>query len=174
MADTSRKIVYKGPYPWVSALVELLEEEGIQVDTSSPHRDGPGYHVFYNVGQLLANDANLVVVELVATGSAAAIIAGVKKFRAWTVFPDATKVEVEGDDGRSLPDGESLPDKPVEPDDDDDELSSRIDFGVELEDGTILECADEEQATASAKEQGGLVVMRQVFETPWQVTADYT
>jgi hypothetical protein len=169
MTDTSsRKIVYKGPSELFSGLVEWLEEEGVQVETSSPYRDGNGAHVLYDLGSMLGNDANLVIVELVATGSAAAIIAGVKKFKAWHVYRELTKVEMEGDDEEIVSDI-----VPIE-DDDADEPEGRMEFGVQLEDGTFMECADEEQAIASAKEAGGLVVMRQVFETPWQVTDVYT
>jgi hypothetical protein len=86
--DVTRTITYRGGAARVSALVQMLEQEGVRVEWS-PHREERG----------LGADVNEVIVSLVSTDSAVAIAAAVKKFRKWA--PRA-KVEVEGemsDDG---------------------------------------------------------------------------
>jgi hypothetical protein len=88
MDDATKRITYYGDAARVGALVQMLERQGVQVDWSPPHEE-----------RGLASDINEVIVNLVSTGSALAIAAGVKQFR--QRFP-RHKIEVEGekeDDG---------------------------------------------------------------------------
>jgi hypothetical protein len=81
--DVTRKITYHGDTARVGALVQMLEQQGVQVDWTPPqeHRG-------------LGADVNEVIVNLVSTGSVVAIAAAVKQFRAR--FP-RHKIEVEGE-----------------------------------------------------------------------------
>jgi hypothetical protein len=85
--DVTRKVTFYGERPAPSgALVQFLEEHGVQVEWTRPEEE-----------RSLGGDVNEVVVQMVATGGAVAIAAGVKKFR--DMFRHARyRVEVEGED----------------------------------------------------------------------------
>jgi hypothetical protein len=114
MTDTPRIVItYKGEPACASALVQMLEQEGVQVDWTPPTerrsaRDALGWLT-------VSDDINAVLVSLVCNGTKPAIKAGVDKFR--KRFPRA-KVEVEDgpDDGGFFTD--------EEPSDDDKEPSA--------------------------------------------------
>ena len=93
--DVTRTITYHGKPPWHTALVQFLEEEGVRVEWSPPVEEEP---------RGLGADVNDVIVSLVATGTAAAIAAAVRRFRNYGPRSKG-KVEVEGelpDDGGFL------------------------------------------------------------------------
>jgi hypothetical protein len=83
--DVTRVVRYQGDAARVSALVQMLEQEGVSVKWTPPHEQ-----------RGLGADLNEVAVNLVSTGTAVAIGAAVHRFL--KRFPKA-KVEVEGDDG---------------------------------------------------------------------------
>ena len=80
-----RRITYKGAAPFAGALVQVLNEEGVEVEWTSPPeaRDV--------LGALEA-----VVVSLVATGAYDAIKAGVNRFR--RRFPESSVVIEDDED----------------------------------------------------------------------------
>jgi hypothetical protein len=70
MAQTTRRVTYRGNPAFASMLVQMLEQESVRVKWERPleHRD---------VGQM----GQEVVVQMVATGGLTAIAAAVAKFR---------------------------------------------------------------------------------------------
>jgi hypothetical protein len=84
--DVTRTIRYQGDAARVSALAQMLQEEGVHVDWSPPHEERG----------ILGADLNEVIVRLICLGSGPAIGAAVKLYR--KRFP-RDKVEVEGDEG---------------------------------------------------------------------------
>lgn len=97
MDEVTRTIrFHSGPEagaPLAGMLVQFLEEEGVRVEWSRPDEEQRG----------LGADVTQVVVNLVSTGTGAAIALAVKRFRERA--PQA-KVDVEGepDDGGFLAD----------------------------------------------------------------------
>jgi hypothetical protein len=88
--DVTRTIRYQGDPARASALVQMLEQQGVQVSWTPPREE-----------RGLATDVTAVVINLVSTGSAVGIAAAVKQFR--QRFPKATvKVDGEPDDGGFL------------------------------------------------------------------------
>jgi hypothetical protein len=97
--EVTRTITYRGKPPWHTALVQFLEEEGVRVEWSPPaDAEERG----------IGADVNEVVVNLVSTGTAAAIAYAVRRFRNYGPRSKG-KVEVEGepDDGGFLGEPES-------------------------------------------------------------------
>jgi hypothetical protein len=94
--DVTRTVTYRGKPPWHTALVQFLEEEGVRVEWSPPDGEEP---------RGLGADVTQVVVNIVSTGTIAAMAAAVYRFRNFRPR-DKGKVEVEGepDDGGFLDD----------------------------------------------------------------------
>jgi hypothetical protein len=83
MDVVTRKITYQGSAARASALVQMLEREGVRVEWM-PLREERSFGA----------DANAVLVNLISTGTIVAIAAGVRRFRKWA---PRCKVEVEGE-----------------------------------------------------------------------------
>jgi hypothetical protein len=87
--DVTRTVVYQGPAPYAGMLAQMLREQGVQVKYTPPEeRRG------------LAGDLNEVIVNLISTGSAAAIGLAIKKF---LERKPRAKVNVEDDDSHGGP-----------------------------------------------------------------------
>jgi hypothetical protein len=98
--NVTRTITYRGQPPWHTALVQFLEEEGVQVKWSPPAEEEP---------RGLGADATEVIVSLISTGTAAAIALAIRKFLNYGPRSKG-KVEVDGkepDDGGFLDEDES-------------------------------------------------------------------
>jgi hypothetical protein len=94
MDEVTRTITYEGPAARASALVQMLEQEGCRVEWERPTE----YRYW------IGSDLNEVAVNVVSTGTLAAIGLAVHKFRKWA---PRVKVKVEGegpDDGGFMPD----------------------------------------------------------------------
>jgi hypothetical protein len=70
MADDTTHLTYEGPPPYVGALAQMLEEEGVTVEYTPPHETRD-----------LSSALAIVAVVLTATGSARDIAAGIQRFR---------------------------------------------------------------------------------------------
>ena len=82
----ARRITYQGPPALVGALAHSLREEGVAVqpyDLPDEHRG-------------MGDITHEVVIELVATGTVAAIGAAITKFRKW--FPGRGSITTEPED----------------------------------------------------------------------------
>jgi hypothetical protein len=87
--DVTRTIVYRGAPPWHTALVQFLQEEGVQVEWTPPAEEEP---------RGLGADVHQIVLSLITTGTTAAIAAAVQRFRNYgPKDKDKGKVEVEGE-----------------------------------------------------------------------------
>lgn len=85
--EVTRTITYRGKPPWHTALVQFLEEEGVRVEWSPPSVEEP---------RGIGADVNQVVVNLISTGTVAAIALAVRKFRNYGPQSKG-KVDVEGE-----------------------------------------------------------------------------
>jgi len=87
MAQTTRRVTYRGDLAGASLLAEMLRREGVTVerDTSRDQRD-------------LAGVTQAVIATLVAKGALTAIEAAVAKFRKHMHDKTETEVTIEDDD----------------------------------------------------------------------------
>jgi hypothetical protein len=91
--DVTRTIRYRGVAARADALVQMLEEQGVQVEWTPP-REQRG----------LGADVGAVVLSLVASGAYDGIKAAVAKFRAWMPHAEVTLEGEEDDDQEHGPD----------------------------------------------------------------------
>jgi hypothetical protein len=84
-------VEYRGPAPFVSALAQMLRQEGVEVTYEPPQEErGTAADLLAGVGG--------VVVNIACAGAYDAIKAGVQRFRA-SRFGKAAQVDVEDGDG---------------------------------------------------------------------------
>jgi hypothetical protein len=96
MPDVTRTVRYEGDPARCGWLAQMLREEGVRVEYTPPE-EKRGYVV---------DDINQVVVNLICTGTGAAILAGVQRFKK---HHPRHKVDIESDDGTGPDDGGFLP-----------------------------------------------------------------
>ena len=87
MAQTTRRVTYRGNPAFASMLVQMLEVEGATVEWERPTEQR-------GMGEM----AQEVIVQLVATGGVAAIAAAVAKFRKHLHGRAEVTVEVDEQD----------------------------------------------------------------------------